>query len=375
MSLVQHRYWVRRRSAPGGTILHAILLAGGRGRRLRPLSDVRPKPLVPVANRPLIERQLLALAAAGVREARLAIGRDQESFLRQSLADGRALGLRLRYAVEAAPLGSGGAVAAALVSGPVFNPVLVCNADIVSRFDPAAMLHAHRAAGAEVSIALSEVDDPSRFGVVSLDDDGRISRFAEKPAAGAVASRPGGAYWANAGYWLIDPQRLAGIDPTRFSRLEETLFPAMAAAGEPIFGLPLPDVGGGDLWLDVGTPAAYREANRRLLEGIGLRIGAGASVDATARIEGDVQLGPGVVVGAEARLSGPIAIGRDCRIGPGAILRDCVLWERVRIGAGARLRGCVVTDEARIAPGERLRQTIRTSAGPDTSLGESRSAR
>ena len=102
---------------------------------------------MPVANRPLIERQLLALAAAGVRDATLAIGRDQESLLRRYLADGRALGLRLRYAVEPAPLGSGGAVAAALASGPVSNPVLVCNADIVSRFDPAAMLRAHRAAG------------------------------------------------------------------------------------------------------------------------------------------------------------------------------------------------------------------------------------
>lgn len=355
--------------------MQAILLAGGDGVRLRPLTRVRPKPLVPLANRPLIERLLRQLAAGGVRTATLAIGRAQASAIRERLGEDQRLGLDLRYHLEREPLGSGGAVAAALAVSPVpadaepSEPVLVCNADVVSRLDVAAFGRAHRASGAEVSIALAEVDDPTSFGVVELESGGRIGRFLEKPAPDAVPPGATGSYWANAGFWLIAPARLAAIEPTRFSRLEETLFPGMAEAGDAIVGLPLAQVAADGLWRDVGTPTSYREAHRALLAGTGLRAEAGAEIDPAARVEGDVDLEAGVVVEAGARLSGPVAAGSGSRIGPDAELRDCLLWDGVRVGAGARLRGCILADGVTVAPGESLHDLVRTTLGPDLPIG------
>ena len=347
--------------------MRAILLAGGRGQRLRPLSDVRPKPLVPIANEPLLRRTLRGLAAGGVTRATVAIGAGGESI---PAALGAIPGLRLDYHAEPLPLGSAGALAAALAADPPADlpadgePLLVCNADIVSTIDPLALLRLHRAAGAQVSLALAEVADPSRYGVVVRGPDGRICRFVEKPPPGAAPSR-----WVNAGVWLLQAGCLRGVDPGRFSRLEQGLFPDMAAAGDPIFGFPLAEVARDGLWIDVGTPADYRRAGRAGLRGGGPRVDPAARVDPSARIEGDVSIAAGVVVEAGARLRGPLALGRGCRLGAGSQLRDCLLWEDVTVGAGARLRGCIIADGAAVAPGERLRDIVRSAHAADVQLG------
>ena len=347
--------------------LRAILLAGGRGVRLRPLSDVRPKPLVPIANEPLLRRTLRGLAAGGVTRATVAIGAGGESI---PAALGAIPGLRLDYHTEPRPLGSAGALAAALAADPPAGlpadaePLLVCNADIVSTIDPLALLRLHRAAGAQVSLALTEVADPSRYGVVERGPDGRIRRFVEKPPPGAAPSR-----WVNAGVWLLQADCLRGIDPGRFSRLERGLFPDMAAAGDPIYGFPLSEVARDGLWIDVATPSDYRRAGRAALRGGGLSIDPAARVDPPARIEGDVRIAAGVVVGAGARLRGPLALGRGCHVGAGSALRDCLLWEDVVVGAGARLRGCIIADGAAVAPGERLRGVVRSAHAADVQLG------
>ncbi len=342
--------------------LRAILLAGGRGVRLQPLSDVRPKPLVPIANEPLLRRTLRGLAAGGVTRATVAIGAGGESI---PAALGAIPGLRLDYRAEPRPLGSAGALAAALAAEPPADgePLLVCNADVVSTVDPQALLRRHRAAGAQVSLALAEVADPSRYGVVLRERDGRIGRFVEKPPAGTVPSR-----WVNAGSWLLQAECLRGVDPARFSRLEEGLFPAMAAAGEAIYGFPLSAVARDASWIDVGTPSDYRRAARAALRGGGPRIDRAARVDASARVEGDVRIAAGVVVEAGARLRGPLALGRGCHVGAGAALRDCLLWEDVVVGAGARLRGCVIADGAAVAPGEGLRDVVRCAGAADLAL-------
>ena len=343
--------------------LRAILLAGGRGRRLRPLSDVRPKPLVPIGDEPLLRRTLRGLAAGGVTRATVAIGAGGESI---PAALGAIPGLRLDYHTEPLPLGSAGALAAVLAADPTADaePLLVCNADVVSTIDPPALLRRHRAAGAQVSLALAEVADPSRYGVVVRGPDGRIGRFVEKPPAGAAPSR-----WVNAGLWLLQAGCLRGVDPGRFSRLEQGLFPDMAASGEAIYGFPLAAVARDGLWIDVGTPADYRRAGRAGLRGGGPRVDPAARVDPSARVEGDVCIAAGVVVGAGARLRGPLALGRGCRLGAGSALHDCVLWEDVLVGAGAGLRGCVVADGASVAPGETLRDIVRSAHAADVQLG------
>ncbi len=343
--------------------MRAILLAGGRGQRLRPLSDVRPKPLAPIGDEPLLRRTLRGLAAGGVTRATVAIGAGGESI---PAALGAIPGLRLDYPAEPVPLGSAGALAAALAADPPADgePLLVCNADVVSTIDPQALLRLHRAAGAQVSLALAEVADPSRYGVVVRGPDGRIGRFVEKPPPGAAPSR-----WVNAGVWLLQADCLRGVDPGRFSRLEQGLFPDMAAAGGPIYGFPLAEVARDGHWIDVGTPADYRRAGRAALRGGGVSIDPAARVDPSARIEGDVRIAAGVVVQAGARLRGPLALGRGCHVGAGSALRDCVLWEDVTVGAGARLRGCIVADGAAVAPGERLRDIVRSAHAADLQLG------
>ena len=356
--------------------MRAVLLAGGRGDRLRPLSHYRPKALVPIANRPLVARLLTTLADGGVGRATLAIGSGQEPIraaLGETVSLGRGRRLDLRYAIESAPLGSGGAVAAALSGGLAGDPdpdapVLVCNADIVSDFDPRALLRAHRTRGAQASLGLVRADGrlragAGRYGMVALEADGRISRFLEKPSRGDRESDEAG-QWINAGVWLLDPALLADVAPDRFSRLEDDLFPALAAAGGAIFGVPLwrDSAGGSDhgLWIDVGTPPDYLRANRVLLRREGGSIDPAARVDASAVIRGAVQIAAGAVVDADARLTGPLALGLGSHIGARAELRDSVVWDDVRVGAGARVSGSILSDGAVVAPGEVLRAAIRT---------------
>ncbi len=337
--------------------MRAIVLAGGEGTRMRPLTRRTPKPLVPLLNRPLLDHLLLHLRAHGFDQITLALTQRAEA-IQRSFGSGERLGLDLEYAYEDTPLGSGGAIA--LIAGAGTSDAwdetfLVCNGDIITDLDLSAMLEAHRARQAELSISLFEVEDPSSFGVADLDDTGRIRRFVEKPPREEAPSNS-----INSGAWIFEPSLLADMDASRFNRVEDELFPTVCAAGRPVYGFRH-----AGYWADVGNPASLLRVNLDLVRGA---IPSWLSVPSPA---GAVLRGDDVAIAASARVEGPAIIGSRSRIAERATVTSSTLWEDVTIGADALVRGstiasgvvvgagaqiidCVIAHDATIEAGARL---------------------
>ena len=332
--------------------MRAIVLVGGQGTRLRPLTWRTAKPLVPVLDRPLIEHLLLHLRDHGVDRVTLAMTERSEA-IEQALGDGAHLGLAVDYVYEGEPRGSGGAIAGAAAGWD--EPFLVCNGDTITDLDIGAFVRSHRERGAELSLSLYEVPDPSAFGVVVLNERGRIERFVEKPPAAEAPSR-----LINAGTWLFEPSLLAEMDASRFNRVEDELFPRLAESGRGIYGYHEQGV-----WVDVGNPEAYRRVTMELLAGaIPARRPADwspddvtaqeATVDAAAVLEPPVLLGAGTVVEAGAVIRGPVVTGEQCSVERGAVVERSVLWDGVTIGAGAVVRDAILATDATVEPGARI---------------------
>jgi mannose-1-phosphate guanylyltransferase len=302
--------------------MDAIVLAGGEGTRLRPLTEQRPKGLVPILGRPLLDLLLDHLRGCGVARVVLALSRGPTSAtIVDAFTGAQAVsGLELRFAFEDMPLGSGGAIAnAATLLGVTSDPILVCNGDLVTDLDLSAMLAAHRAQGAELTIALCEVDEPSRFGVAALDAAGRVTTFVEKPARGTEPSN-----LANAGFWLLSGSLIASMDGRAFNRVEDVLFPDLVNASRAVFGWRH-----SGYWRDIGTPEAYREAVMDALDRSTTEMGSLPWLDPSASVE----------AGASVRRS---AIGARSIVEAGAAVLDSVLWEDVRVGLGARVARSVL---------------------------------
>ena len=328
----------------------AVILAGGQGTRLRPLTLARAKPVVPLLNRPFLAYQLSLLRRHGVTDVILSCSYRVED-VQQALGDGRGLGVRLRYVVEKEPLGTGGGVrnAADLASGTLF----VLNGDVLSDVDLGAMRRFHDQRGSRTTIYLAPVPDPRAYGLVETDAEGRIERFREKPGADEVITTN----LINAGVYLLDAGLLRRMPSDRPVSIEREFFPALIADGVPCFGW-APRT----YWRDIGNPAAYLEAQLDLLQG---RVDTPLTPPGERR--GDCWVGPGTDVGPGVHLSGPslvgsrVALGEGCSIGPLAIIGDgcsigpgarierSVLWERVVVGARADLRHAVVGADTRIA--------------------------
>ncbi len=313
--------------------MRAIVLVGGEGTRLRPLTWRTPKQLVPILNRPLLDHLLEHLRNHGVDRVTLAMTRRSE-VIRAAYEDGVRLGIVLDYAYEETPLGSGGAIAS--IAGGWDEPFFVCNGDIITDLDLSAMWRAHREREAVLSISLFEVEDPSAFGVADLAEGFRIRRFVEKPKREDAPS-----HLVNSGTWIFDPSLLAQMDPTTFHRVEERLFPDLCNTGRPVFGF---DHSGG-YWGDVGNPAALLRINLDLVQGAvpswlaGIPVSHGVLVDPTATIEDG------------ARIRGPAVIGAGSVVERGALVAGSVLWDGVRVGADAVVRGSTVATGARIEAG------------------------
>ena len=270
----------------------AVVLVGGFGTRLRPLTNQTPKAMLPVANRPFLEHQLEHLASHGVDRVILACGYRPDA-LRAHFGD------RVQYVVEDEPLGTAGAIAhAARGIGETF---VACNGDVLTDLDLGALLALHRHRGARLTLALHPVDDPSRYGVVETDDDDAVTRFVEKPPPGSA-----GANTINAGTYVIEPEVLAGVPPGRPVSIEQEIFPTLIGGG--LYG----QVQAGR-WIDIGTPESYLAANVRLAPPEGL-VDPSARVEPGARIAASV-VGPRAHVGAGATVSGSVLL-------PGAVVPD-----------------------------------------------------
>jgi len=337
--------------------VRAIVLAGGEGTRLRPLTWRTPKPLAPILNRPLLAHLLGHLQSHGVDRVTMAMTRRSEA-IENALRGGMVPGLDISFVYEETPLGSGGAIAQAAAGW--HEPFLVCNGDLITDLDVTSMIAAHRERGARLSIALHRVASPWAFGVVELAEGDRISRFVEKPAAGTEPSN-----LINAGTWIFEPSLVQEMDATRFNRVEDELFPALAGRGAAIYGFHRP----GGYWMDVGNPEAYRQVNLDLVGGAipsrlpadwpANRLGvAEATVDFAAIAEPPVLLGSGTTVEPRAVLRGPVVTGANCAIEAGAVVEESVLWDDVTIGPGAIVRRSVLATGAVVEPGAVLDSAV-----------------
>ena len=323
--------------------MQAVVLVGGLGTRLRPLTLTRPKQMLPVGNRPMIERVLEHLAAHGVERATLALGYRPDAFA-DAYPDGRCAGVDLHYAVEPEPRNTAGAIRFAADDAGIRERFVVVNGDVLTDLDLTALVARHDASGGEGTLALHRVADPSAFGVVPTDADGRVIAFVEKPAPGEAPTDR-----INAGTYVLEPSVLGRIEPDVAVSVERITFPAMVADGS------LYAFDGGDYWIDAGTPSTYLRANIDLLDGtrgapeVGVHptasvagstelawIGAGAAVATGAHVVRSVVL-PGARIGAGAVVRGSI-LGADSVIGEGAVLDDdVVVGDGVEVPAGAVL--------------------------------------
>ena len=327
--------------------MQAILLVGGFGTRLRPLTLTTPKQMLPVLDRPMIEHVVSGLGRHGVDRVVLALGYHDDAF-RAAYPDGRCAGAELCCVVEPEPLDTAGAIRFAYEAsdmGTVPGTFLVANGDVITDLDVGEMLHRHRSAGAEATIHLIEVADPSRYGVVVADAGGRVTAFVEKP------SPPAPSRWINAGTYLMEPSVIGRIDAGRRVSVERETFPAMAAAGT------LWSLRHNTYWVDAGTPQTYLKAQLDLLDGrrgpSAVGVSADASVDPGAVVERSVVMA-GAVVGAGAVVRGS-SVHSGAVIEAGAMVLDSVVGSGATVGQGARVAdGTLIGEGFKVEPGAAL---------------------
>jgi len=331
----------------------AVILVGGEGVRLRPLTNGIPKPMLPVLNHPFLEHTIHYLRKYGITEIILALSYLPD-VIKDYFGDGRRLGVRLRYALEDSPLGTAGAVKNA--EHYLDGTFAVLNGDIFTDLDIAAMLDLHRKRNSRATLALTRVDNPCAFGVVETDSNGRIQRFIEKPAPEEVTTN-----WINAGVYLLEPEVLQQVPENAHYMFERGLFPRLLELGENMCGYQFHGQ-----WLDMGTPEKYlclncdllRAENKPVLIGSpgenGLYCARGTKIDSSAQISGPAVIAGRSRIGQRVCIRGPVVIDTDCTIGDDAVLEEAVLWRGVTVGEGAVLRRCVVGNDNKIQPGEQV---------------------
>ena len=312
----------------------AVVLVGGEGTRLQPLTYGTPKALLPVVNRPLVSFELEWLARWGVRQAILA-GAEHADRLRQGLGE-RVGSMELVYVEERRRLGTAGALRN--VADRLAGTCWALNGDLIFDFDPRPLVERHRQAAALVTVPLRRVEDVSPFGLVECDRQGRVTSFREK-----APSDPTGRNTVNCGLYLLEPEALAGVPPGQPYSCERELFPALLAAGATVLGYLAPDM---TYWADVGRLETYLGANRDLLagalSGVGPSRAASAQVAPGAQIVEPCCLGEAVQVEAGAAVGPSVTLGAGTVVGPGARLEDCLVLPGARIGGGAHLVSVVV---------------------------------
>lgn len=307
--------------------MDAVILVGGFGTRLRPLTLSVPKPLLPVGNVPIVERIIGSLQRAGVTRAVLALGFKPAPF-RDAFPDGRCGGVELVYAVEPEPLDTAGAIAFAARFADVSSTFVVANGDILTGLDVSRVIDFHRRSGAEGTLHLTPVDDPSQFGVVETDGSGKVLRFVEKPAPGQSTSRN-----VNAGTYVLEPSVIARVPLNAKVSIERVVFPDMVSSGS-LFAIATDDA-----WVDTGRPETFLEANMSMVDAAGVAI-----IDPSARIASDAiversVVGAGAVIGAGARVRDSVVFA-GANIGDDAVVDSGLVMGTV--GAHAVTRGVVV---------------------------------
>ncbi|HYX86723.1 MAG TPA: sugar phosphate nucleotidyltransferase [Gaiellales bacterium] len=320
--------------------MKAVVMAGGEGTRLRPLTSNQPKPMVPVAGKPCMEHIIELLRAHGMTDIVVTLAYLPQ-VIRGYFDDGGELGVELHYSVEETPLGTAGSVknAAELLD----ETFLVISGDALCDFDLGVLVEAHRARGAAATLALVSVENPLEFGVVITDADGRVERFLEKPSWGQVFSDT-----INTGVYVLEPEVLRAVPDGRAYDFSKQLFPELVERGKPIYGHLVQGY-----WQDIGNLDQYRQANFDALDGrVQLELSG-------IRLRDNVVLGDGVQLPDLGQIEGPAFIGNYCQIDPGARIGPyAVLGQNVVVKEGASIVRSIVDSGGYIGRSARVEGTI-----------------
>jgi mannose-1-phosphate guanylyltransferase / phosphomannomutase len=318
----------------------AVVMAGGEGTRLRPMTANQPKPLLPVVNRPIMEHVLRLLKRHGFDETVVTV-QFLASLVRTYFGDGEDLGMHLSYATEETPLGTAGSVRNARAE--LDEPFLVISGDVLTDIDLSELVAVHERKGSLATLALKSMENPLEFGIVITREDGSIERFLEKPTWGQVFSDT-----VNTGIYVCDPAVFDYIPEGTSVDFSSDVFPALLSDSKPIFG----HVAEG-YWEDVGTLEAYLKAHHDVLDGK-------VSLDVPGfKIAEGIWLGEGAEVDPGAQVAGPAIIGDYCRVEAGARLQEySVLGTNVMVRSDAYIERSVVHDNAYISQGVRLRGSV-----------------
>jgi len=321
--------------------MKAILLAGGKGTRLRPLTIHTPKPIVPIFNRPFLHYQIdLVKQVPEIDEVILSLNY-QPRRIEEIFGDGSDVGIKIRYVVEPVPLGTAGAIKYA--GDQLTESVVVFNGDVLTQVDLAAVLRLHRERRAKATIVLTPVDNPSAYGLVETDPDGNIRRFLEKPKPEEITTNH-----INAGIYVLEPDTFDRIPSDVSWSIERSFFPSLIERGETFVAYVY-----NGYWIDIGTPEKYMQVHRDIMDGRfeavpfkGLAnrtcVAEAARLEEGATVDGPCFIDEGVLVKAGARIGPYSVLGRQCQIEEDARVDGAIIWQNGRIGRDAVIEAAVL---------------------------------
>jgi len=338
--------------------MQALILVGGEGTRLRPLTSTVPKPVVPLVDRPLISYMLEWIKRHGVDDVIMSCG-FLAAGVRNVLGDGSEFGMRLRFVEEPEPLGTAGALKFA--ESMLDERFLMLNGDVLTDIDLTAQLAQHELTSAKATLALVAVPDPTNYGLVRLEEDGAVREFVEKPSMDAVEERPAtddpGDNMISAGAYVLERTILEHVPAGKNVSIEREIWPLLVGNG--LYGFRADTY-----WLDIGTPERYLRATFDIIEGnvetaVRERLGEGyLAVSEEAEVEGraipPAVLERGVHVAADAHVGSLVVLGQDVCVGAGSTVERSVILNGTEIGEHCRLSDCIVAAGCRIGPGTRI---------------------
>ena len=322
--------------------MKAILLAGGKGTRLRPLTIHTPKPIVPIFNRPFLNYQIdLLKQVPEIDEVILSLNY-QPRRIEELFGDGSELGIKIRYVVEPAPLGTAGAIKYA--GDDLTESVVVFNGDVLTQIDLAAVLRLHRERRARATIVLTPVENPTAYGLVETDPDGNIKRFLEKPRPEEITTNN-----INAGIYVLEPDTFDRIPSNVAWSIERSYFPSLVERNETFVGYIY-----NGYWIDIGTPEKYMQVHRDIMDGryrtepfsgngsSHMFVAGDARIEEGATVEGPCFVDEGVLVKAGARIGPYSVIGKQCQIEEEARIDGAIVWQNGRIGKDASITNAII---------------------------------
>ena len=346
--------------------MKALLLVGGKGTRLRPLTLHTPKSIVPIFNRPFLNYQLdIIKQVPEIDEVILSLNY-QPRRIEEVFGDGHRVGLKMRYVVEPTPLGTAGGVRYA--SEGVTDTLVVFNGDVLTEIDLAGLVSLHRERKAKATIVLTPVDNPSAYGLVETDSAGNILRFLEKPKPDEITCDT-----INAGIYVLEPSTFDRIPANVASSIERSFFPSFIERGETFVAAIYRDY-----WIDIGTPDKYMQVHRDIMNGryaappfdgrTGLDwVSPGARIEHGARLEGPLFVDEGSVVKAGARVGPYSVIGKDCQIEEDANVSGAIVWSNTRIGREAEVYDAIIGRSSHVG---RNASVLRGVLGDMTEIAE-----